>query len=45
MMLYRVTLEAEVETYEAAKKLLSDLEEVVGKANAELIDSDMVEEE
>ena len=44
MMMYRVTLEAEIETYEAAKKLLSDLEEVVGKHNAELIDSDFEEE-
>lgn len=43
-MTWSVRLEAMTQTEEQAKKLLSDLEEVVGKHNAELDDSEIEED-
>lgn len=39
--MYRVYLTVDVDDHDTAVKLLSDLEEVAGKANAELIDSEV----
>jgi hypothetical protein len=44
-MPYRVTLEVVVPTKTEAERLLSDLEEVVGKSNHEVDDSNVEEED